>query len=163
VIRSRLLVPITAILLLAVAGLLGYQYLQHANGEIRLPVVEGCALHLDTCSANFPGGGRMTLAITPRQPSATDALQVNASFEQLEPGVVGVRFKGIDMNMGYLEHFVFDLKKTEADKKQISFSGKAGVFVCSSNLMQWLVLVRVQVGETRYEVPFRFETRQQQG
>jgi len=105
----------------------------------------------------------MTFSITPRQPSATDALQVNASFEQLEPSVVGVRFKGIDINMGYLENFVFDLKKTKADEKQSSFSGNAGVFVCSSNLMQWLVLVRVQVGKTRYEVPFRFETRQQRG
>jgi len=161
VIKTGRLIPITAILLLAVAGLLGYRFLQDANEEIRLPVVEGCALHLEACVASFPGGGRMTFAITPRQPSATDTLHVKASFEQVEPGVVSVRFKGIDMNMGYLEHFAFDLHKIEAGEKQSSFSGNAGVFVCSSNLMQWLVLVKVQVGETRYEVPFKFETRQQ--
>lgn len=160
-IKTGKLIPIAAILLLAVAGLLGYRFLQSANEEIRLPVVEGCALHLEACAARLPEGGRMTFAITPRQPSPTDTLHLNASFEQVEPSVVGVRFKGIDMNMGYLEYYVFDLHKIEAGAKQSSFSGDAGVFVCSSNLMQWLVLVKVQVGETRYEVPFKFETREQ--
>lgn len=159
--QTRRLIPIAAMLLLAVAGLLAYRFLAGAKAEIELPVVEGCALHLEACSASFPQGGKMTIAINPRQPSPTDPLHLRASFEQLEPQVVGVRFKGVDMNMGYLEHFVYDLHKNETTGKTVSFSGNAGVFVCSSNLMQWLVLVKVQIGETRYQVPFRFETRQQ--
>jgi len=158
--HARRLVPIGMILLLAVAGLLGYRFLLDARSEIKLPLDEGCALHLETCSASFPRGGQMTFAINPGQPSPTDTLRLHASFEQIEPQVVGVRFKGIDMNMGYLEHYVFDLQKTKVGGSTVAFSGDAGVFVCSSNLMRWLVLVKVQVGETRYEVPFKFETRQ---
>jgi len=159
--QARRLLPIAAILLLVVAGLPGYRFLLGVKAEIVLPVVEGCALHLEDCSASFPQGGKMTFAINPRQPSPTDPLHLQVSFEQLEPQVVGVRFKGVDMNMGYLEHYVYDLHKNETAGKTVSFSGDAGVFVCSSDLMQWLVLVKVQIGETRYEVPFRFETRQQ--
>lgn len=159
-IKARRLIPVVVILLLSAAGLLGYRFLSGANAEIRLPVVEDCALHLETCSVNFPQGGRMMFAINPRQPSPTDTLRLHANFEQVAPKAVGVRFKGIDMSMGYLEHFVFDLKKIEPGEKLNSFGGEAGVFVCSSNLMQWLVLVKVQLGETRYEVPFKFETRQ---
>jgi hypothetical protein len=155
--KTTRLIPITATLLVAAAGL-GYYFLV-ANSEIRLPVVEGCALHLEACVVTFPEGGRMTFEITPKQPSPTEALYLNASFEQLEPQAVGAQFKGVDMNMGYLEHFVYDLHKTENNEKQSVFSGNAGVFVCSNNLMEWLVLVKVQVGETFYEVPFKFETR----
>lgn len=158
--QSRRLVLPGIILLLAVAGLFGYRFPLDARNEIKLPLVEGCALHLETCSASFPQGGQMRFAINPGQPSPTDTLRLHASFERMEPQVVGVRFEGIDMNMGYLEHYVFDLQKKKVGDNAVSFSGDAGVFVCSSNLMRWLVLVEVQVGETRYEVPFRFETRQ---
>jgi hypothetical protein len=74
--------------------------------------------------------------------------------------VVGVRFKGVDMNMGYLEHFVYDLQKQDSGENRGSFGGDAGVFACSRNLMQWRVLVKVQAGNRRYEVPFKFETSQ---
>jgi len=125
-----------------------------------LPPVAGCALHLEACTADLPGGGQMTFEINPRRPSPTDTLRLNASFEQVEPKVVGVRFKGVDMNMGYLEHYVFDLERDSTGAKAASFSGNAGVFVCSSNLMQWLVLVKLQLGASSYEVPFNFETKQ---
>jgi hypothetical protein len=158
VIKGRRLISIAAILLMAAAGLIGYYFLG-ARSEIRLPVVESCALHLEACVVTFPEGGRMTFEITPKQPSATQALVLNASFEQMEPQAVGARFKGVEMNMGYLDYYVYDLHKIGSNDKQSLFSGNAGVFVCSNNRMEWLVLVKVQVGETFYEVPFRFETR----
>lgn len=147
--------------LLLFAGLLGYRYLADADEELLLPLVEGCALHLEACSVNFPQGGSMRFSISPKRPSPTDTLHLNASFEQIAPQVVGVRFKGVDMNMGYLEHFVYELQKSDSGEKRNSFSGDAGVFACSRNLMQWRVLVRVQAGDMRYEVPFSFETSQQ--
>ncbi|MCP4391233.1 MAG: hypothetical protein GY802_23270 [Gammaproteobacteria bacterium] len=158
--KSRRLIMVIAIPLLAAAGLLAYRYLPIADDEVSLPVVDGCALHLQACSVEFPSGGSMTFEISPRQPAPTDTLRLQASFDRVAPQVVGVRFKGVDMNMGYLEHFVYDLHQNEAGAEAVTFSGDAGVFACSSNLMQWLVLVQVQLEGTRYEVPFRFETMQ---
>lgn len=154
----RRLIPIALLSAAAAGGLLGYRFLNDKT-EIKLPLVAGCAPHLEACTADLPGGGQMTFEINPKRPSPTDPLRLNASFEQVEPKVVGVRFKGVDMNMGYLEHYVFDLERDATGAKAASFSGNAGVFVCSSNLMQWLVLVKLQLGATRYEVPFRFETQ----
>jgi hypothetical protein len=44
------------------------------------------------------------------------------------------------------------------DSKSILFTGKGGVFACSTGRMRWFALVDVEIGETVYEVPFRFET-----
>lgn len=159
--RPRRRIALLGIPLLVLAGLLGYRYLSAVDEELRLPVVEGCALHLESCSVNLPEGGSMQFSISPHRPSPTDTLRLNASFEQMKPKTVGVRFKGIDMNMGYLEHFVYQLQKNDAGENSNAFSGDAGVFACSRNLMQWLVLVKVQAADgARYEVPFRFETNQ---
>lgn len=43
---------------------------------------------------------------------------------------------GVDMNMGYLKHFVYDLHQNEAGTEAVTFSGNAGVIASSSNLMQ---------------------------
>ena len=158
--KYRRSIALSAIPLLVIAGLFGYHYLWPADETLRLPVVEDCALHLESCSVSFPQGGSMRLTIDPKRPSPTDTLRLNASFEQIAPQVVGVRFKGVDMNMGYLEHFVYDLQKQDSGENRGSFGGDAGVFACSRNLMQWRVLVKVQAGNRRYEVPFKFETSQ---
>ncbi|MDH3763143.1 MAG: hypothetical protein OEU50_19380 [Gammaproteobacteria bacterium] len=161
--RSARLATIAAAAVVAIAGLIAYFYLPLESDEIRLPVVDGCALHLEACSVQFPQGGSMTFEITPLRPSPADTLQVKARFNQMAPQTVGVRFKGVDMNMGYLEHFVYEMQKSKAPEAGPgpSFSGEAGVFVCARNLMQWLVLVKVKtVDGIRYEVPFRFETLQ---
>ena len=149
----------TAIIIMPVAGLLGYFYLPLERGEIRLPVVDGCALHLESCTVDFPQGGSMTFEIKPLRPTSTDPLTLKASFEQMLPQTVGVRFKGMDMDMGYLEHFVYEMQQQETAGQTTLFIGNGGVFACSNGMMQWLVLVRVRTGDgMRYEVPFRFET-----
>ena len=65
----------------------------------------------------------------------------------------------MDMDMGYLEHFVYEMQQQETAGQTTLFIGNGGVFACSNGMMQWLVLVRVRTGDgMRYEVPFRFET-----
>ena len=153
------LLAITAIITMPIAGLLAYFYLPLETGEVRLPVVDGCALHLEACSVDFPQGGSMTFEIKPLRPSPTDPLKLKASFDQMMPQTVGVRFKGVDMNMGYLEHFVYEMQQQETAGQTPLFIGNGGVFACSNSMMQWLVLVRVRTGDGMlYEVPFRFET-----
>ena len=145
-------------LLLTIAGLLGYQFFWRGPDVIRLPVVEDCKLSLEPCSSSLPMGGRIVFEINPRQPPADVTLHLRADFHGLAPDGVGARFKGVNMNMGHLEYLVHELSPIDTPGDSVSFEGKGGVFVCSIGLMRWLVIVKVQVGETIYEVPFNFET-----
>ena len=158
--QQRRFLLLAAIVVLAIGGLLAYQYAWRDSGPVRLATVEGCMLHLEPCAASLPGGGSMIVEINPRRPQPTDSLRLKVSFDRIEPNTVGVRFKGVNMKMGYLEHYVYELQRNEAVAPAILFDGQAGVFACSSNLMEWLVLVRVQLDDTLYEVPFKFETLQ---
>ena len=144
--------------MLTIAGLLIYHFVWPVSNAIRLPVVENCGLHLEPCSSPLPTGGRIVFEINPRQPAPSETLYLSADFEGVEPRAVGVRFKGINMNMGQLEYYVHHLSRKDTPDDSIFFTGSGGVFVCSIGTMQWLVLVNLQIGGRVYEVPFRFET-----
>ncbi len=145
------------LLLLAAGGALAYWFLGQGPPTVRLPVVEGCSLHLQPCASALPGGGSMTFEISPKNAVATDALQLSARFEGLEPVAVGARFKGVNMDMGQLEYLTHELRRLDGGGA-IAFAGRGGVFACSVGVMHWLVLVRVQADDTVYEIPYRFET-----
>jgi hypothetical protein len=53
---------------------------------------------------------------------------------------------------------VHELSRRDTPDGSVSFAGKGAVFVCSLGVMQWLVLVKLQVKESVYEIPFKFET-----
>jgi len=146
------------LLLLICAGLGGYWFLWQGSSVVRLPTVEDCALHLQSCSSPLPMGGRIDFEINPRQPAPNEAFHLSANFDGVEPRAVGVRFKGINMNMGQLEYYLHKLSRKDTLDGSISFTGQGGVFVCSTGVMRWLVLVNLQIGERVYEVPFEFET-----
>ena len=146
------------LILLALCGLLVYQFAWRASSVIRLPLVEDCTLHLEPCSAPLPMAARMVFEITPKQPAPDRTLHLSADFHGVEPRTVGVRFKGVNMNMGQLEYFVHKLSAEATPDGSVSFAGTGGVFVCSIGVMQWHVLVELQIGEQVYEVPFKFET-----
>ena len=156
--ENRYLAVIAGSLLVMVAGLLTYLFSMRTPGNISLPVVEGCLLQLDSCSTALPGGGELVFEITPRQPVATDPLDLRVDFQGIEPQAVGVRFKGEDMAMGYLENLRYPLAKIDTDNQSILFEGQGGVFACSTGMMKWLVFVDVEVDGVVYEVPFKFET-----
>jgi hypothetical protein len=146
-------------LALAVAcAALAYWLILPGPPAMRLPVVEGCSLHLRPCSSGLPGGGRMTFEISPKNAIATDVLHLDARFSGVDPVAVGARFEGVNMDMGQLEYLIHELAPGESDEGSVAFSGRGGVFACSAGVMHWLVLVRVQVGDSVYEVPYRFQT-----
>ena len=149
-----------AVVLASLAALAGYAFFITHEETVRLPPVADCALHLESCLAKLPPGGRIRLDIEPKNPSPSDLLRVVAKFEGLQPEAVGLRFKGIDMDMGYLEYFVHELGTTRSDESGSSFSGPAGVFACSMSLMRWQVWLQIDLDGSRYEIPFAFETRQ---
>ncbi len=146
--------------LCVIAAVTGYVYLARRDATVRLLPAADCALHLETCSAVLPRGGRVRLDIEPKSPSPTDPLRVKADFEGIRPESVGLRLKGVDMEMGYLEYFVHELGRISSDESGASFGGSAGVFACSMSLMRWQVLLRIDLDGTAYEIPFDFETRQ---
>lgn len=146
------------LLLIVAASLLTYLFVLRAPGDISLPLVENCMLQIEPCSSKFPTGGKMTFAISPKRPEPTDALNFSVGFEDIEPQAVQVRFKGENMDMGYMEYLRYSLARIDSDGNTISFAGKGGVFACSTGLMSWLVLVDVEIDGTVYEVPFKFET-----
>ena len=125
---------------------------------VRLPVVEGCTLHQQACTTELPGGVRLTFEISPKNAVATDVLELSAHFQGSEPAAVGARFEGVNMDMGQLEYLTHRLVRVEDEGGIVRFAGNGGVFACSVGVMHWLVLVRVDVGDTLYVVPYRFET-----
>jgi len=156
--RGRYLLMAAGLLTLAIFALLGYQFVWPGLNAIRLPVVEGCKLNLEPCSSALPTGGRIVFEINPKQPPAGEALHLKADFYGVEPDAVGVRFKGINMNMGQLEYLVHELAPIDTPDGSVSFEGQGAVFICSIGLMRWHALVNLQIGETIYELPFNFET-----
>lgn len=149
---------IVGLVLLAAAGASWYWFIGLGPPTVRLPVVEGCSLHLQPCTSDLPGGGSMTFEISPRNAIATDVLELSAHFRHFEPEAVGARFEGVNMDMGQLEYLTHQLARIDGSGDAIAFAGKGGVFACSVGVMHWLVLVRVSVGNAVYEVPYRFET-----
>ena len=157
--KDNLLTIAVGLLLIIIIGLLAYQFILRSDpNKIRLPLVEGCPLHLEVCSATLPGGGKIFFEINPRQPNPTEVLYLTAIFQQFEPQLVQVSFKGKSMNMGYLEYVKYALRRQETIDESILFSGKGGLSVCISGLMEWIVLVNVKADGATYELPFEFET-----
>ncbi len=146
------------LVLLAAGGVLAYALIGYGPSTVRLPVVEGCSLNQRACTSNLPGGGSITFEISPKNATATDVLELSAHFRDFEPVAVGARFEGVNMDMGQLEYLTHDLSPIEGSGKASAFAGRGGVFACSVGVMHWLVLVRVRVDGTVYEVPYRFET-----
>ena len=156
--KNNYLTILGGLLFVITIGLLVYQFVFRDAGDIRLPMVEGCSLHLEPCSTSLPMGGKMIFEINPKQPNPTELLHLSARFQQIEPQAVRVRFKGETMNMGYLEHVKYELPRKDTTDGSILFSGVGGLSVCISGLMEWIALVNIQIGDTIYEVPFKFET-----
>ncbi len=152
-----LFIGVTLPILIA-ACLLAYQIVSSGPKNVRLPIVEGCALHLESCAVSLPAGAEVVFEIDPKQPRSNHALQLIARFHGVDPLSVGVKFKGVDMDMGSLEGFAQELARQESRGEVVLFSGPGSLFVCSRGVMRWLVLVEVKIDKTYYEIPFRFES-----
>ena len=155
--RMLLVIGITLPILIA-ASLLAYQIVSSGPKNVRLPIVEGCALHLESCVVSLPAGAEIVFEINPRQPSSSHALQLMASFRGVDPLSVGVRFKGVNMDMGDLEGLTQKLARQESPGEAVLFRGPGSLSVCSRGVMQWLVLVEIKIDKTYYEIPFRFDS-----
>ena len=155
--RMLLVIAITLPILIA-ACLLAYQIVSSDPKNVRLPIVEGCALHLESCTVSLPAGAEIVFEINPKQPRSDHRLQLIASFRGVDPLSVGVRFKGVNMDMGNLEDLTQELARQESPGEAVLFRGPGSLFVCARGVMQWLVLVEIKIDKTYYEIPFRFDS-----
>jgi hypothetical protein len=152
--------------LIAVIGLtfyLGYQYYNAPDqAMIQLPLVTHCGLHKQACSTTLPGGETITIEISPKNPSPNDVLDLTARFLQSKPQKITLRFKAVEMYMGYTEYMTYPLKEANKETKTVNdsfeFRGQGGVAVCITGLMEWHVIANVKMDGQVYEIPFLFDT-----
>ena len=148
---TRSLLFAVAMLLAAGAGI--YLSTQQSEREVvRLPLVTDCKLHLQTCSASLPDMGELTFEMSPKNPSPTESILLKAEFSELHPEKVDVLFEGKEMYMGFLQYHLYP------DNEERVFTGTGSLSICIRELMEWFAIVKVQVGDMVYEVPFEFET-----
>lgn len=138
-------VAIVAMLAAAVAG---YVWLPHA--DVPLPLVEGCRLDRQACSAALPGGGRVEMALAPRPVPTSGPMRVVVTVEGAQADTVEVSFQGVDMNMG-----LHRLQLTGANGRHV---GETTLPVCVTGRMVWQATVLLAIGRRNITVPFRFES-----
>lgn len=136
---------IVAMLIAAAAG-----FLWLPRADVTLPLVEGCRLDRQACSAALPGGGRVGMALEPRPVPTSSPMRVIVTVEGAQAERVTVDFEGVDMNMG-----LHRLPLAAADGRHV---GETTLPVCVTGRMVWQATVMLEVGRNNITVPFRFES-----
>ncbi len=111
----------------------------------------GCDLHRGPCAATLPGGGRLTLAITPRPIPLIEPLALEVRVDGTTARSVEVDFSSPDMYMGYNRHAL------DAARAGV-YAGKAVLPVCTRTRMAWRARVVADTEHGRVYVPFTFVT-----
>jgi len=162
-VRRAIIISVTLVVLAIVgAGLYyGDKYFSEKNKRVvRLEVVKDCKLHLRPCSGTISlhKDVEVVFEMTPKNPSSIEPILLRAEFTDAEPDRVQIQFEGKDMYMGFLQ---FELQQEESSSvKQNStiFTGKGSLSVCIRNMIQWVAILRVELDDIIYELPFEFET-----
>ncbi len=143
--------------LLVAAGLgvaaLVYHYapLLSPAAQVRVPLDPACDLKKAACTSQIPGGGKVTLSITPRPIPVMEKIQIAVQTEDLKARAVEVDFAGVDMNMGFNRY-----KLTAAGGGR--FGGIGVLPVCIRDRMAWEATVMIHTLDGLIAAPFRFDT-----
>lgn len=146
--RRNFYPSVAIIMAMLAAATAGYLWLPRA--DVPLPLVEGCRLDRQVCSAALPGGGRVEMALEPRPVPTSGPMRVIVTVEGAQAERVTVDFEGVDMNMG-----LHRLPLAAADGRHV---GETTLPVCVTGRMVWQATVMLEVGRKNVTVPFRFES-----
>jgi hypothetical protein len=146
--RRNFYPSVAIIVAMLAAATAGYLWLPRA--DVPLPLVEGCRLDRQVCSAALPGGGRIEMALEPRPVPASGPMRVIVAVEGAQPDGVEVGFQGVDMNMG-----LHRLPLVAANGRHV---GETTLPVCVTGRMVWQATVLLAIGRKNITVPFRFES-----
>ena len=112
---------------------------------------ENCDLRKAACTSKLPGGGSVTLSISPNDIPILRPLQLDVKVEGVEVSTTEIDFTGIGMDMGYNRPKLEPITKTQ-------FKGKAILPVCVRSKMDWEAKVLLQTERGLIMAPFRFFT-----
>ncbi len=112
---------------------------------------ESCDLRKAPCTSKLPGGGTVTLSISPNTIPILRPLQLDVKLDGVAVSKAEVDFTGIGMDMGYNRPTLEPITKTQ-------FKGKAILPVCVRSKMDWEAKVLLQTERGLIMAPFRFFT-----
>ncbi|AGA90775.1 hypothetical protein Thimo_2014 [Thioflavicoccus mobilis 8321] len=115
------------------------------------PLDPRCDLRAGPCTARFPGGGTVRLAIAPPAIPVARPLTLRVESAGLAPRAVEVDFSGTDMDMGFNR---VSLSRTPSGV----YEGRAMLPVCVRAQMEWEAKVMLHMPDGLWVAPFRFET-----
>ena len=110
-----------------------------------------CDLRAGPCTSSLPGGGHISLSITPETIPVLKPLTLEVILDGLDVSSVEVDFKGVDMNMG------FNRSKLDPQGAGI-YTGTGTIPVCIRDAMEWEARVLARTDKGLVAAPFRFIT-----
>lgn len=148
---ERVLWGLLAILLAAVlaATALKVRPLLYPEPILSAPLDPACDLAAAPCTARFPGGGTVTLDVTPRGIPPVVPLRLAVAIEGLPQGPVQVDFAGVDMDMGYN-------RPSLAAAGPGLYRGEGMLPICVRARMDWEARVLIATPDGLLAAPFRF-------
>ncbi|MCW9014539.1 MAG: hypothetical protein OQL06_12210 [Gammaproteobacteria bacterium] len=150
--NNALMIAASVILAITLAYSVFYK-LELTKNETIIAQIEpdNCDLQKHACSLAIPGGGKITLSITPRPIPLLTKFDITVDIESIEANGITIDFQGTTMNMGLNR---VDLKPHTNNR----YKGNGVLPVCILNSMEWKALVYVKTDAGMYVAPFIFVT-----
>lgn len=144
---------IVALLVFSILLMVGYKLRASLvpDATVIAPLDISCDLRKSECWSDLPSGGKISLAITPKDIPTLTPLELTIVTDAVNVSSVEIDFVGVDMNMGY-NHTV--LVKSD----NTHFKGTAIIPVCVASKMTWEARVMLQTDTGVVMAPFRFHT-----
>lgn len=152
--RDALLIAGTLAAAAASSGYVGYRLWQQRQPPppvVHGEVLRGCDLQRGPCVASFPGGGRLTLDITPRPIPSGASFRVEVKLYNLAANVVQIDLGSPSMNMG--NHRQMLTAHTDT-----LFVGQTTLPACTRGRMDWQLTVTARTRRGPLGARFGFES-----
>jgi hypothetical protein len=154
-VKTRILGWTAAVLTLVLIGALGYKAwpLLFPRPQEQVAWHPDCDLRAGPCESALPGGGRVSLEISPSSIPTVQPLQLHVRLQGPVPKVsrVLVDFSGVDMNMGFNRVQL----QPQGDG---GFAGEGMLPVCVRMRMQWQARVLLETESGLVSADYRFWT-----
>ena len=142
-------VVLSALLLLS--GMHQFKRLQASRIIVNAELDRSCDLRLGTCISVMPGGGQVSLSITPDELPVLRPLKLDVSVDGISVSDVHVDFIGINLEMGYIRSSLVADSDTH-------YTGDIVLPVCVRSKMDWEARVMLQTDQGLVVAPYRFYT-----
>ena len=146
----------TTVALLCLVLLLAVSYklkdMLKPNVAVKAALDESCDLRKGPCTSNLPGGGQVSLSISPKTIPILRPLQIDVKVDGVDVSKAEVDFTGLGMDMGYNRPNLEPVEKNH-------YMGKAILPVCVRSRMDWEAKVLLETDRGLIMAPFRFFTQ----